>query len=219
MNGTEIAVISDSRVTSPSRIGLHIYGITLLDNIAVYEIGDGPSAPTGDFSWSPQSPVEGEVVNFTDTSAGSPISWFWNFDDGSTSNLQNPSHVFHAAGAFQVRLTVSNPQGSDSAVKTVTIDPGDTIQHVALGDSYASGEGAGDYFPYTDRPDINECHRSRLAWSGLNPGGAPEARVLPSFEHHFFACSGAKTENLHSGWRVGGKSPSWTILPCPFLQR
>lgn len=45
-------------------------------------------------------------VDFTDTSTGGPSSWMWDFGDGHTSEEQHPSHVFRAAGSFDVSLTV-----------------------------------------------------------------------------------------------------------------
>jgi PKD repeat protein len=49
------------------------------------------------------------VVQFTDTSTGSPISWQWNFGDGTAnSTLKNPVHSYLNAGAYNVTLTVSD---------------------------------------------------------------------------------------------------------------
>ncbi len=46
------------------------------------------------------------VVNFTDTSTGSPNRWLWDFGDGGQSNLQDPSHEFvgEAPETFDVTL-------------------------------------------------------------------------------------------------------------------
>jgi PKD repeat protein len=53
------------------------------------------------------------VCSFADqsTSAASPLaSWFWDFGDGSTSTDRNPGHTFPDAGAYQVKLTVTDLQ-------------------------------------------------------------------------------------------------------------
>jgi gliding motility-associated-like protein len=51
----------------------------------------------------------GQTVNFTDTS-NSPqstiVSWFWDFGDGTTSNVQNPNHTFPNPGTYNVSLTI-----------------------------------------------------------------------------------------------------------------
>ena len=52
--------------------------------------------------------IFGPTVFFTDQSVGSPTTWQWNFGDGTTSNQQNPSHIFPHPGKYAVCLTVSS---------------------------------------------------------------------------------------------------------------
>ena len=56
-------------------------------------------------------------VQFTDMSTHSPVSWFWDFGDGTNSTAQNPIHVF-AAGTYTVSLTATNSVGSDTGFVT-----------------------------------------------------------------------------------------------------
>ena len=42
----------------------------------------------------------------------------WSFGDGLTSTLMNPSHIYEAAGAYSVTLTVSGPGGTDALTRT-----------------------------------------------------------------------------------------------------
>jgi len=58
------------------------------------------------------------VVQFTDQSVNGPTSWLWNFGDGGASTLQNPVHVYLAAGSFSVALTVANAESVDTETKT-----------------------------------------------------------------------------------------------------
>jgi len=60
------------------------------------------------------------IVKFQDTSRGNPTKWLWEFGDGATSTEQNPAHVYQREGAYDVRLTVWNNDGSDSVYKTGT---------------------------------------------------------------------------------------------------
>ena len=50
-------------------------------------------------------------VLFTNTSKYG-ISYAWDFGDGSTSTLVNPSHEYTSPGVFEVSLTATNPNGS-----------------------------------------------------------------------------------------------------------
>ncbi len=57
------------------------------------------------------------VVQFTDTSTGSPNVWAWTFGTGEgTSASQSPSHTYTTAGVFTVTLTAT--LGGDSDLKT-----------------------------------------------------------------------------------------------------
>lgn len=52
------------------------------------------------------------VVSFTDNSTNSPISWSWNFGDGTTATVQNPTHTYALPGTYTVCLTVSSICGN-----------------------------------------------------------------------------------------------------------
>ena len=103
--------------------------------------------PTAAFSFTAPR-CETRVISFTDGSSanvGALDLWTWNFGDGSpTSGLQNPTHVYAAAGPFTVTLTVRNDKGCisnpiSSAVINIDNRPqaGFIIPEVCLNDSYA----------------------------------------------------------------------------------
>jgi PKD repeat protein len=73
--------------------------------------------PTADFSGSPTSGTAPLAVGFRDLSSGSPTGWAWDFGDGGTSALQNPSHTYAAAGSYTVSLTATNASGASTATK------------------------------------------------------------------------------------------------------
>ena len=53
-------------------------------------------------------------MKFIDKSTGLPKSWYWDFGDGSTSNLQSPTHTYTVGGDrkyYTVSLTVKNEAG------------------------------------------------------------------------------------------------------------
>ena len=80
--------------------------------------------PTADFTFS----TAGLTAIFSDTSEdsdGNIASRIWNFGDGGTSTLLDPSHTYSAAGTYGVTLTVSDDDGATSQVsKNVSVsDP------------------------------------------------------------------------------------------------
>lgn len=80
-------------------------------------------SPVTDFDFSPAAVFPGDTVYFTSHSTGTAtLSYAWDFGDGTTSTLQNPVHIF-GFGRFTVKLTVTNAQGSDTMIKTVSAPP------------------------------------------------------------------------------------------------
>ncbi len=57
-------------------------------------------------------------VHFIDQSDDDPdiVSWHWNFGDGHTSNVQNPTHTFETYGTHAVCLIVTNEFGCVSDI-------------------------------------------------------------------------------------------------------
>lgn len=52
-----------------------------------------------------------------------PITYNWDFGDGTTATGPTPTHTFTEPGTYTVTLTASNEAGSDSRTVTVVIDP------------------------------------------------------------------------------------------------
>lgn len=76
------------------------------------------ASPTSNFGFT----VSGFSANFTDNSTGGATSWAWDFGDGNSSTVQNPSHTYGAAGSYTVCLTVTNSCGSNTFCQTVVVN-------------------------------------------------------------------------------------------------
>ena len=61
---------------------------------------------------------DGGLVNFTDSSTSNGIitNWRWDFGDGGTSLLQNPSHLYTNTGFYTVRLIVTTANGCNDTI-------------------------------------------------------------------------------------------------------
>ena len=79
--------------------------------------------PKPNFTWSPESPVEGENVSFADLSETFyQTEWLWEFGDGESSMEQNPSHLYQQNGTYQVCLNLTDSYNVSSLLcKTINI--------------------------------------------------------------------------------------------------
>jgi gliding motility-associated-like protein len=83
--------------------------------------------PIADFIASSVTICEGDCINFNDlstsTAVGGVTSWAWNFGNGQTSTVQNPTNICYAsAGNFTVSLTVTDANGTHTETFTNYIE-------------------------------------------------------------------------------------------------
>ena len=97
--------------------GLGCVGV-MTDTITVYHV------PVADFLVTDF--CEQEIIPFTDASTiiiDTIVSWQWDFDNGNTSNLQNPTNIFSPNGNYNVELIVSSNHCVDTILTIVKINP------------------------------------------------------------------------------------------------
>jgi PKD repeat protein len=111
VEGDETVVLSVS-ADSPYMVGS--------PQSATVTLHDNDEPPTADFTASTLLGIVPLVVTFTDRSTGNPVSWDWNFGDGSRSSAQNPTHIYVVTSTYTVTLTVRNSAGATSS-KSATI--------------------------------------------------------------------------------------------------
>ena len=98
------------------------------------------------------------TANFTNTSVTTgATSWSWDFGEGGTSSLQNPSYTYSTSGTYTVALTAANSYGSYIKTKidyiTVTTwsqkaDFGGVGRYTAVGFSIGSKGYIGTGYTY-----------------------------------------------------------------------
>jgi len=56
------------------------------------------------------------LVSFTDQSSSDAVGWQWNFGNGSSSTIRNPSHIYNQSGVYTVTLVVTNANGCTDTI-------------------------------------------------------------------------------------------------------
>jgi PKD repeat protein len=73
--------------------------------------------------------------HFTNTSSASATNWYWDFGDGTSSVLQNPSHVYHLPAGTQVSvgLTINTSMNCTDSAFTIIAMPNVTGNYLISG--------------------------------------------------------------------------------------
>jgi PKD repeat protein len=100
--------------------------------------------PSANFSAS----VSANTATFTNLSSSinTTLNYFWNFGDGNTSSIQNPSHTYTTNGTYTITLIASNCIFSDTVTKTIQI----TTTHIE--------EHAGSNFEFYPNPTAHQIN-------------------------------------------------------------
>lgn len=61
------------------------------------------------------------AVTFTNTTTNGDTFW-WDFGDGSSSQISDPSHTYAAAGTYTIMLVAENVCGTDTFTTTITVN-------------------------------------------------------------------------------------------------
>jgi parallel beta-helix repeat protein len=82
--------------------------------------------PSVDFSYFPEHPSTEDVIEFYDLSSDREskniVNWTWDFNDGNSSYLQDPTHQYADNGTYNVTLTIMDNDGaSNSTSKLVNV--------------------------------------------------------------------------------------------------
>jgi len=140
---------------------------------------------TGDASWDP----DGEIV-----------SYFWDFGDGNTSLLANPSHTYAADGLYNVTLTVTDNEGVSTTSEPFTVGVlafavGDSVQDALLLDNAYDVAISGE-FAYVVNIGNGRLAKIRIADMTITgncvlTAGAGARHVVTDGTHAYVSSNGA----------------------------
>jgi gliding motility-associated-like protein len=164
------------------------------------------SGPTADFSASLTTICEGDCIDFTDlstsTATGGITTFSWTFTGSSTatSSATNPTNIcYPTAGTYDVSLTVTDADGSDTETKTgyITVNA-------------APNAGSDNSSPLCDNATID---LNTLLGGGADPGGTWAETTMPA-SGQFNAGTGVFDGN---GLAAGAYTFTYTVTgtaPC-----
>ena len=136
------------------------------------------------FYGTPLSGVAPLTVSFVDQSGSSPTAWLWDFGDGSTSTLQNPTHIYTSPGTYSVRLTATTAVGTASKTFTGYVQVTTPAMSVVADFSATSLAGAAPLtVAFSDRSAGNPT-----SWSWSFGDGTTSAEQYPS---HVYTSAGS----------------------------
>jgi PKD repeat protein len=96
-------------------IGLTVFGQDGLSTGTGAIVTTGQNGFTPGFTFSPARPQVGQAVNFSalSTVSNQPvITYLWEFGDGSTASVGQPTHTYTAPGTYKIRLEMFSGTGS-----------------------------------------------------------------------------------------------------------
>lgn len=131
--------------------------------------------PTASFT-SPTEVCASTPISFIDTSVGNGkliSKWKWDFGDGNSSILKNPSHTFLAAGVYQVKLIVEGETGCFSDVFSQTIR---VIELPKVDFKFSSPSCESQDVTFTDQSTTAEGTINKWIWN-FGDGSADEIRT------------------------------------------
>jgi PKD repeat protein len=161
-------------------------------------IAEPPNQAPVAHAGGPYEGVAGTAVAFNGTASSDPdgnlpLSYAWNFGDGTTGTGPTPTHSFAAAGTYTVSLTVTDARGLSSAAATtsVTVAAQNVAPVARPGGPYTGTAGSAVEFNGSASSDADGNLPLTYAWNfgdGSTGTGATTS--------HTYAAAGAYTVSL-----------------------
>jgi gliding motility-associated-like protein len=124
--------------------------------------------------------LNGNQFFFTNssTSPQSPLTYRWEFGDGSTSTAVNPSYQYNQQGVFPVKLVVTSQAGcKDSVIQNVTVHPKPIVRYTINSNQQCQ---TGNYFQFTNTTSIEQGTMSYFWQFG---DGVSSGVVSPAYSY------------------------------------
>lgn len=171
--------------------------------------GCGATAPTVSSIDTPDEVEAGETGTFEATvgneeDADKPLTYSWEYGDGSTDSGLLTNHSYSSAGEYTVKFRASNEGGADSASATVTVVRPPKPAQVTSVNANPNPVDAGNRVSFSS----NVQGDSPISYSWSFGDGSRGSGSSPS---HTFERAGQYTVELEASNDVGEDSRSVTV--------
>ena len=149
--------------------------------------------PIADFDANPSIGEAPLLVDFTNTSTGSELTFSWDYETDSVvdSNENSPSHEYTVAGQYTVTLTVSNDAGTDTATQTINVS--ETVVQQPPTAAFSANPTSGKAPLNVTFTNLSIGDITSYEWDFQNDGGIDSTETSPTFT---FDTSGDYTVKL-----------------------
>jgi len=122
----------------------NLYFVSIFDGTFSKITAPGPFPPIAKAAATPSAGPAPLTVQFSSAGSsdphGQPLTYSWDFGDGSTSASANPSHAYTNGGTYTAKLTVSNGQQTDTSATTVVVGQSPPTASITAPASYNAGD-------------------------------------------------------------------------------
>lgn len=163
-------------------------------------------------SFTVDDACQGTLMNFSNGSSGDIVSFSWDFDNGFTSNLENPSLEYSDAGSYNVSLTVENSLGcATTAASLVTVYSNPQVQ---FSNELSCSQ---DITQFNDLSTVDNANIVSWRWDFDDPGSGSNSSTDQNATHIFSGPGNFDVELVATS--VFGCEDSLTqvipVLPAP----
>ncbi len=142
------------------------------------------NAPTAVVN-GPYAGTEGQPINFSSAgstdSDGTIVSFNWNFGDGLTSTVANPTHTYAVAGSYTVTLTVTDDGGATGNSQTVaTVDAVVVIEKIVFSEIYYDPAGTESKEEWIELYNAGTTTADLSGWVITDNNGSGSSYTIPS---------------------------------------
>jgi gliding motility-associated-like protein len=185
--------------------------------------------PVANFTATPLAGCSPLIVTFQDLSGGNPTGWLWDFGNGNTSTLQNPSATYFISGTYTVSLTVTNLNGTNTLTRAqyITVYEVPTVNfsadkqsgcfpvHVQFTDLSTAGPGNTNVSWLWDFGDGTTSTLQNPATSYINAGNFPVTLRVTNDKGCTKVISRSNYIIVTPGVRAGFNNTAPTVCAAP----